>query len=333
MFSPTGGDMVRSFGHPKFDRLNRENFPSLPEEIKKKAKDRKVLLLKVHFPKKVNGKMITPSVDMYKNFINKLPQYKNLFCIFMPHPKFYEQLEEVLGNEKLKEFKEVLDNADNVIEYNDDDYRPVLMNCDYYIVDRSALMIEAAVTEKPILYVSTKNPEKMTAPVQKIVDTYYQATTGKELINFLDEIVIPDKDPLKEERLSVFRSIIPDMKGKSGFLIKEDIVNSLKKEKPLNKEVIDKKFTDEFKPMIKELYTNKIPGAIIIKKLIKRKQNECKKKETECKQKVRNAENKVKKHLSYRLGKAIVESFKTPLGVIKLPYSLWKAYSDFKNKR
>lgn len=249
MFSPTGGDMVRSFGHPKFDLSNKKHFPSLPDDILKKARGRKVLLLKVHFPKKVNGKMITPSIDMYVNFIKTISSYQNLFCIFMPHPKFYEEL---ANFKNVDEFKEIISGTENMVEFTEDDYRPVLMNCDYYIVDRSALMVEAGVTGKPILYVSTKDPEPMTRPVQKIVDSYYQASTGKEIKKFMDEVVLLDEDPLKDEREEIFNSIILDMKGKSGYLIKEDMVNSL-----INDSVVDLSssvISDEFKQLITDLY-------------------------------------------------------------------------------
>jgi hypothetical protein len=248
MFSPTGGDMVRSFGHPKFDKLNKKSFPSLPEEILKKANGRKVLLFKVHFPKKVNGKIITPSLEMYEEFIKNFSMYKGLFCIFMPHPKFYKELEHF---KDVNKFKALIEDCDNMIEYNDDDYRPVLMNCDYYMVDRSALMIEAGVTGKPILYLKAKVAEAMTAPVQKIIDSYYQASTYAEINRFMDEVVIPDEDPLKEERIKIFESIIPSMKGKSGYLIKEDMKNSLIKEEDRASNPI---ITEEFKELIKDLY-------------------------------------------------------------------------------
>ena len=387
MFSPTGGDMVRSFGHPKFDRLDKKYFPSLPEYIKEKAKGRKILLLKVHFPKKVNGKMITPSLDMYMNFIKKIPEYKNLFCIFMPHPKFYEELAKF---KDVNEWKEVINSIDNMIEYTEDDYRPVLLNCDYYIVDRSSLMIEAGMTGRPVCYVSRKdNPEPMTEPVQRIIDTYYQANCGKDLENFMRNIVIPDKDPLKEEREKAIRSVIPDTKGKSGYLIKEDMVNSL-----INDTIVDTKslsLTEEFKEMVLELYRAKeIQEALIeeereklqkiveekdkindeeirnlVMKLFKEKEEERistlkdlqKLKDTinksneiftkELKEfikelyeakniediKIKMAEERIKSHLSYRLGKAMIEASKEPFGFLKLPFKLKKAYDEFKKDK
>jgi hypothetical protein len=225
MHSPSGGDMVRSFGHPKFDKLNKKFFPSLPDEIKEKAKGRKVVLWKVHFPKVVDGKLITPSLSMYNELLRKIKDYsKELFFIFMPHPKFYEQLAEL---QDIEAFKNEIKQTKNMIEYNEDDYRPVIMNCDYYIVDRSALMIEAGITKRPILYVSAKEKEAMTKPIEKIIDTYYQASTFQEIYNFLENIVLKDNDPLYDKRIKAFNEVILHTDGKSGFMIKEDMVKSL----------------------------------------------------------------------------------------------------------
>ena len=42
---------------------------------------------------------------------------------------------------------------------------------------------------------------------------------------------------------------------------------------------------------------------------------------------------RVKKHLSYRLGQAMIESMKSPFGVLKLPSALKKAHREFKEER
>lgn len=226
-YSPTGGDMVRAYGHPKFDLLNKVNFPNLPNEIKNKTNGRKVVLWKVHFPKKVDGKFITPSLKMYMNLLDSLREYKDLFFIFMPHPKFYAELEKFTNVEK---FKSKL-NLENIFEYTADDYRPVLVNSDYFILDRSALMVEAGVTGRPILYVSNDSYyEPMTLPVQRIVDSYYQANTLKEIKSFIDTVVIDDHDSLKESREEAFNNTIPKINGMSGNRIKEDIANALEAE-------------------------------------------------------------------------------------------------------
>ena len=42
---------------------------------------------------------------------------------------------------------------------------------------------------------------------------------------------------------------------------------------------------------------------------------------------------RVKKHLAYRLGEAMIESMRSPLGIFTLPFALKKAHKEFKKAR
>ncbi|MEA3523131.1 MAG: hypothetical protein U9R50_09145 [Campylobacterota bacterium] len=42
---------------------------------------------------------------------------------------------------------------------------------------------------------------------------------------------------------------------------------------------------------------------------------------------------RVKKHLSYRLGQAMIESMKSPFGVFKLPFALKSVHNDYASSR
>ena len=227
-FSPTGGDMVRAIGHPKFDGLVGGKFNSFPEDINNLINGRKVVLWKVHFPKIVAGHQITPSINEYLQFAKNISQYEDLFFIFMPHPKFYEQLEKFAN---VSDFRATLDSAENVHQYFEDDYRAVLLNCDFYMIDRSALMIEAGVTGRPILYLhNNAYDEPMTPPVQHIIDSYYKAHSYEGMDSFIQDVIYGE-DYMKIERDDAFHKIIPFLDGNNGERIKEDIITSIMKEK------------------------------------------------------------------------------------------------------
>lgn len=42
---------------------------------------------------------------------------------------------------------------------------------------------------------------------------------------------------------------------------------------------------------------------------------------------------RVKKHLSYRLGQTMIETMKSPFGILKLPFAIKKAHTDYKKER
>jgi len=304
ILSPTGGEMVRAFGHPKFDMLSKTHFPALPGDLRARANGRKILLWKIHFPKEVDGQMITPPLEMYEAFLERLGGYKDIFCIFMPHPKFYPEFAKFGDAER---FRQKVESVENVVHFEDDDYRPVLMNCDYYILDRSALMIEAGVTEKPICYVKTAMPERMTIPVQEIVDSYYQATTLRDLVRFIDEVVVPDNDPKKQDRTAAFRSVIPDNGGTAGELIKKDMAESLERE--ITHEVHGNVGVsrEEFAQCVEHLFSE----------------------QDLCAARIEVEKERVRNHLSYRFGKNIIEAGKSPLGVLKLPSAMLRSHREF----
>ena len=302
MFALTSGDMVKAYGHPKFDSYKNGNTIDMPEHIKFQAKGRAILLMKVHFPKKVSGKFITPDVGIYKKFLSDITNYNNIFCVFMPHPKFYEQLAKYEDTQK---FKTLIDNAHNVIEYTDDDYRPVLMNADYHIVDRSALMIEAGVTGRPVLYVEATPEEKMTLPVEQIISKYYRAKNIREVMAYVDQVVMMERDPLKEDRMEAITAILPSGSSTAADLIITDIVQSMNCEKGENEAQV---FQD-----IREYADTIFLNEEILDSVIK------------------NGNDSVKNHLSYRIGHEIVQTFKQPTRMLSLPKRLIHTYKEFKN--
>lgn len=225
--SPTGGDMVRSFGHPRFDGLVALKSSKMPDHILEKSKGRKIVLWKVHFPKKVKGVLITPKMDEYFAFARKIADYDDLFFVFMPHPKFYEQLKNFAN---VNEFKAITEVLENFVEYNEDEYQQVLLNCDYYIVDRSALMLEAGFTGQPVLYMENSSySEPMTRPVQRVIDAYYQGSTFDDMDRFIQDVVL-GTDTQLEQRVDAFNQTFKGLDGKIGSRIKDDMVNTLKNE-------------------------------------------------------------------------------------------------------
>jgi hypothetical protein len=98
-----------------------------------------------------------------------------------------------------------------------------LARADAIITDRSAIMIEAGITNKPILYMhSARNPETVAAAFASLVETYYKGTTARDMTRFIHRFQngIDRRQRLRKER---FRETIPYTDGKCG----ERIANSI----------------------------------------------------------------------------------------------------------
>lgn len=221
---------VKCFGHPKFDALYHKEQFSMGEEIKEKVCNKKILVWHVHFPKLVpfpdgSQKMATPDLEIYLDFARYIVRRTDVFTVLLPHPKFLD------GEEKLgilaREIVDVLSESENAYVDWSDDYRNSLLNCDCFITDRSALMIEAAVTRVPILYMTNEQYwEPLTPAIQPLMQSYCQGNTFRDMCGFV-ETWLSGNDPKKEMREKAFKECIPYFDGKSGERIKEHIVDSL----------------------------------------------------------------------------------------------------------
>jgi len=225
---------VRALGIPKFDGLYYKDRFHIKQDIKEKANGRKIVLWKVHFPKQVqengNTYTITPHIDEYLNFVNYIKEYNDLFFIFMPHPKFCDENISREIQEKTIRFIDLIKTVNNVYIDVDDDYRYSLLNSDYIIVDRSAIMIEASTAGVPILYMSNKDYyEPTTKAITPLIESYYQGSTCDDMIRFI-EMIRKNEDPKKSEREAALKKCIPYFDGNSGYRIKNDIIGSLEME-------------------------------------------------------------------------------------------------------
>ncbi len=221
---------VKCLGHPKFDTLyHKEKLACLPE-IAEKAAGRPIYVWHVHFPKITpqpdgSGIMVTPWLEEYVAFAKYAIEQKDLFFVLQPHPKFLDG-EGDLGV-KARKIVDMMSASDNACVDWSDDYRNTILNCDYFITDRSALMVEAATAQVPILYMSNKDYyEPLTAAVAPLVESYYQGTGVEDMKRFVQQCRAGE-DPRKAEREQAFRDTIPYFDGKSGWRIKEHIVDAL----------------------------------------------------------------------------------------------------------
>lgn len=226
---------VRALGLPKFDSLFDKGAFKLDSELTERIAGRKVCLWKVHFPKifEENGKdiFVTPDVNEYIAFAEYAAQHKEIFFIFMPHPRFREPVK----NKKLQELAiklmSTLEDVDNVYIDIKDDYRYSLMNADFIIVDRSAVMVEAAAIGVPVLYMVNSNfYEPVTKAIEPLMNSYEQGSTCEDMVEFT-EACINGEDRNKEIRDDAFHQCIPFFDGKCGERIKENIVQGLVNER------------------------------------------------------------------------------------------------------
>lgn len=233
---------VRVCGSPKFDGISEPTKLPLPKEIVKAADGRKIIVWKMHFPKKIvehgEVRQITPRLEEYIKFAEKIGKYQDLFFLVLAHPKMVNGVvaSDIQGDGSLMEdvgrMFGVLKGQPNVWIDSTEDYRPSLYHGDAVILDRSGVIIEAVMTEVPVLYMKNKEyEEKMTAPVQKVVDSLYTGYTCRDMERFLDRFRMGD-DSRAAQRIRCLEENFPFRDGLCGWRIKEDLVESLREKMP-----------------------------------------------------------------------------------------------------
>ena len=230
-------EAVRVTGSPKFDCVrNKEKYP-LPQCIKEKAASRKIVILKLHFPKVniIDGVrcMITPYLSEYKLFAEQLSNYRNYFFIILPHPKMVGKMvasdiqgDNLLVDESL-ELMRLLDVNENVYIDTTSDYRYSLYNASAIIMDRSGLMLEAAMLDVPLLLMENSDyKEAYTRPVDEVMNTVAKGATCNDMCTFLDELSL-NKDYSNADTKEALNEWFPLSDGLSGKRIRDDVYASI----------------------------------------------------------------------------------------------------------
>jgi len=229
---------VRALGLPRFDALlQRERF-GLSDSLKARIGDRRVVVWHTHFTKVSwmdnANRQITPYLEEYVEFAKALPGYKNLFFIFLPHPKFGNDAADPVSNRKSAEVLSLIQSAENAFVDREDDYRPSLLNANAIITDRSSLMVESAITDVPVLLL--ENPdycEQILPPLVSLMNSFYHGTGKDDMLSFIDRLDL-DIDERKLQRSEALKDCVPCLDGKCAERIKEDIYQSMLAESSCN---------------------------------------------------------------------------------------------------
>ena len=205
--------------------------------MKNKAHGRKIIVWKIHFPKKdvtSDGvHLVTPELDMYLDFLNHIESFNDMFFIMLPHPKLLNMDVSALAYrddmqmKKIREFFSKCEQKENIYIDTSLDYRNSLYNA-------SGLVIEAALLNIPVLFLQNNEyQESYMSYMQEICKTYKCGTKCCDMVDFL-ESVRSKKDEFAELRKLIVNKYFPYIDGKCSKRILEDIVVSLnqKIEKP-----------------------------------------------------------------------------------------------------
>jgi len=142
----------------------------------------------------------------YSDFFLKLPEiYPNIDFIFRPHPVLFLLLakDEFWGKQKTENYINKMKSYDNVEYSTKENYFEDFANSNGLINDCGSYLVEYFYTKKPQCYM-LKSPddikEKFVELGQKCLENCYIAYNKEQILHFIDEVILNEKDFKKEQR-------------------------------------------------------------------------------------------------------------------------------------
>lgn len=226
-YQPLKGKNAIVTGYCKMD-----NFPKYKQ--KNNSKQKTIILAPHHTVINWKSLMISNFLE-YSDFFLKLPQlYPNIKFIFRPHPLLRTQLNrpDIWGEKKTDKYFQKILSTPNMTYSDGGDYFETFINSDAIIHDSASFLAEYLFTEKPECYIlkNKKSIKKWFMPIgQKCLKHCYKAYSQSDIINFIDNVVLKGKDPLKQKRIKFVNS-----KLKINYPNSSDTILNYIKQKILN---------------------------------------------------------------------------------------------------
>lgn len=167
-----------------------------------------VMICPHHTVPGVNKSLAVSNFLDYHELFLRLPEmYPDIDFIFRPHPMLFDNLvaAHVWTQSEIDEFLSKLLSHENVRYDQSSDYMQTFVDSDAMIHDCGSFIAEYLYTGHPCCYM-VKDEESLNSTLlpfgQKCVEQYYHAENECDIIRFIDEVVVQEIDPKRDERLS-----------------------------------------------------------------------------------------------------------------------------------
>lgn len=215
-------------GYSKMDRLAKEKI------IERKRK--KIIIAPHHTVIDWKFLKISNFLQYYDLFL-KLPElYPDIDFVFRPHPLLIAQLKktDVWGEERTTRYFEKITSYKNVVYSEGGDYLNLFANSDGIIHDCGSFLAEYLFTEKPACYLlkDKKSIDTWFIDIgKKCIEHCYQAFSEKDIIDFIENVILKGHDQLKNSRVSFVESELkvnyPNVSKEILTIIKNELKNEI----------------------------------------------------------------------------------------------------------
>jgi hypothetical protein len=196
-------------GYPGFDKLLIDKNPNKAVWKNKNSNLKKIIWAPHHSMTDYNK--VANFLEYYDFFLELADNYSNQIQIaFKPHHLLRVKLEkEYWGKEKTDIYYNKWEKLENG-QYENGEYIDLFLTSDALIHDCGSFMAEYLITGKPSLFMVRNElvMEHWNAFGQKAVAVHYQSRDKKQLLDFIENVVLNKNDWMKEERNNFVQSAL-----------------------------------------------------------------------------------------------------------------------------
>lgn len=201
-------------GYPGFDQLLINKTPNRDVWKNKNFTLKKIIWAPHHSMTELNK--VSNFLEYYDFFLELAYNYRDKVQIaFKPHHLLRVKLEkDYWGKEKTDIYYNKWENLVNG-QFEDGDYIDLFLTSDALIHDCGSFMAEYLITGKPSLFMVRDESvmEYWNNFGEKAIAVHYQSRNKKQLIDFIENVVLNENDWMKEERNNfVVNTLIPKNK-------------------------------------------------------------------------------------------------------------------------
>ncbi|MCW2119884.1 CDP-glycerol glycerophosphotransferase family protein [Flavobacterium sp. 7A] len=197
-------------GFPGFDQLITNKSPNSavwkvsPHQLKK------IIWAPHHSMKELNK--VSNFLEYYDYFLELAQRYQDKIQIaFKPHPLLRLKLEKDpdWGKERTDAYYERWNRLENG-QFENGSYEDLFLTSDALIHDCGSFMSEYLVTGKPSLFMIRNESvmKEWSEYGQKTVEMHYQSRNNKQVEDFIENVVLNDKDEMKEKRTAFVQNVL-----------------------------------------------------------------------------------------------------------------------------
>lgn len=227
LYTKTKGKNAVLVGYAKMDSLSK---------FKPQIRTRKRLIIAPHhtiYEDSVNPLPLSNFMRYSEFFLQIFEKYPQIDFIFRPHPLLMVALakEEHWGAKRVEAYLKRLEKFKNAKYQEGGEYFDSFVNSDGIIHDCASFLCEYLYTDHPCCYMlrNKEQIQKLFLPLgQEALKHYYQAFCEDEIINFIEEIILKENDPKKQERLKFANEKIKINFPNVADKIIQDLKDSLK---------------------------------------------------------------------------------------------------------